>query len=55
MLRLIVGEPNPAAGEIRRLTDCVVALDRHVGLLERPCQPSNTTTPRKFLPASRSA
>jgi len=34
LLRLITGHLQPAAGDIRRLTDRVAVLDQHVGLLD---------------------
>lgn len=34
LFRLIVGELNPASGDISRLTDRVAVLDQHVGLLD---------------------
>ena len=34
LLRLITGELEPTAGDIRRLTDRVAVLDQHVGLLD---------------------
>ena len=38
LLRLVVGELQPTAGEVRRLTDRVAMLDQHAGLLD----PQNT-------------
>jgi ATPase subunit of ABC transporter with duplicated ATPase domains len=34
LFRLIMGESNPASGDINRLTDRVAVLDQHVGLLD---------------------
>jgi ATPase subunit of ABC transporter with duplicated ATPase domains len=34
LLRLITGEFEPSAGEVRRLTDRLAVLDQHVGLLD---------------------
>ena len=34
LLRLITGDLQPTAGDVRRLTDRVAALDQHVGLLD---------------------